>query len=86
MIYQVNIWTDSLRICEGKEIEAKSSMEAELAALHHETRAYKHLKDLPMAHLKIEVWPAHLHPGSRPDLPDNIIPFTLNQEAGNCAS
>lgn len=80
----VDIATDSLRICDGRAVEARTSMGALLEALHHETSAYAHLKDLPMAHLKIEVWPAHLRPGSHPDQPDNIIPFTLNQEAGNC--
>ena len=82
MIYVVNIATDSLRICEGKEIEAKSSMEAVLMALHHETSAYQHLKDLPMARLRIEVWPA----GACSAVGEKacFLPRTLNQEAGNC--
>ncbi len=86
MIYSVNISTDSLRICDGKEIEARSSMEAVLAALHHETSAYKHLRDLPMALLRIEVNPPLPH-ALQPvggSLPENVIPLTLNQEAGNC--
>lgn len=75
MIYRVNISTDSLRICEGKKIEAKSSMEAVLTALHHETSAYKHLRDLPMARLRIDCCPAAVQ--------INPEPRTLNQEAGN---
>lgn len=56
--YIVTIATDSLRLCESKEVEAKSSIEALLTALHHETSAYQHLRDLPMARLRITVWPA----------------------------
>ena len=70
----VTISTDSLIICEAKVHEGRSTMEALIAALHHETSAYAHLKDLPMARLHIEVWP------------EEGIPFataTLNQEAGN---
>ena len=76
MKYLVSLSTDSLRICESKPVEAQSSMEAVLAALHHETREYKHLKDLPMARLRIACWPAH----------EVLLalPRTLNQEAGNC--
>lgn len=53
----VTISTDTLIICEGKVTEGRTTMEALLAALHHETSAYQHLRDLPMAHLHIEVWP-----------------------------
>jgi len=53
MTYLVTIHTDSLCICDAKETEARTSMEAVLAALHHETSAYKHLRDLPMARLQI---------------------------------
>ena len=77
MKHLVSIATDSVRICDSKEIEAPTSMEALLAALHHETSAYKHLKDLPKARLCILVWPA--------DEDMNSVPKTLNQEAGNCA-
>lgn len=86
MIYRVNISTDSLRICDGKEIEAKSSMEAVLAALHHETSAYKHLRDLPMALLRIEV-DSPLMRALQPTGDSRallLVPLTLNQEAGNC--
>jgi hypothetical protein len=75
MIAGVTIRTDSLVICEAKPVEGRTTLEALLAALHHETSAYKHLKDLPLAHLHIEVWPqgeAML-----------MEPRTLNQEAGN---
>lgn len=76
MIYLVSIHTDSLRLCEGRETEAQTSMEAVLAALHHETSAYKHLKDLPMARLRIRSEPKAVVAAAG-DL-------TLNQEAGNC--
>ena len=79
MKHLVTISTDSLRICDGKEIEAKSSMEALLAALHHETSTYEHLKDLPMAMLRVEVTPQ-----LRPCGELYILPLSLNQEAGNC--
>ena len=76
MKHLVSIATDSVRICDSKEIEAPTSMEAVLAALHHDTSAYQHLRDLPKARLCILVWPA-----------DEVVttkPKTLNQEAGNC--
>lgn len=69
----VTISTDSLIICEGKVHEGRSTMEALIAALHHETSAYAHLRDLPMARLHIEVWPEG----------NPFVPATLNQEAGN---
>lgn len=71
----VTIRTDSLVICEGTVIEGRTTMEALLAALHHETSAYQHLRDLPMAHLHIEVWPE--------GQALMMEPQTLNQEAGN---
>jgi hypothetical protein len=70
----VTISTDSLIISEAKAVEARTTMEALLAALHHETSAHAHLRDLPLARLHIEVWPAE------------AVPFgvaTLNEEAGN---
>ena len=57
MIFLVTITTDSLVICEARETEAPTSMEAVHAALHHETSAYKHLRDLPMARLRIRSEP-----------------------------
>ena len=57
MIFLVSIATDSLVLCTAKEVEARTSMEAVLAALHHETSAYKHLRDLPMARLRIRSEP-----------------------------
>lgn len=71
----VTIRTDSLVICEGRMVEARTTMEALLAALHHETSAYQHLRDLPMAQMHIEVWPE----GQALLLQNR----TLNQEAGN---
>ncbi|MDP1587730.1 MAG: hypothetical protein Q8M07_08315 [Prosthecobacter sp.] len=53
----MTIRTDRLIICEGKMVEGRTTMEALLAALHHETSAYAHLRDLPTARLHIEVWP-----------------------------
>lgn len=73
----VTIRTDSLVICEGKVIEGHTTMEALLAALHHETSAYAHLRDLPMARLHIEVWPVEMRTGV------SALPLNLNQEAGN---
>ena len=67
----VTICTDSLIICEAKPLEARTTMEALLAALHHETSAYSHLRDLPAARLHIEVWPEA----------DSFGKATLNQEA-----
>ena len=75
MTYLVSIATDSLVICEGKVMEARTSMEAVLAALHHETSAYKHLRDLPMARLRIRSEPKAVVLCQR-DL-------TLNQEGGS---
>lgn len=72
MKHLVNIRTDSIRIVDGKVIEAASSMEALLAALHYETSAYKHLRDMPHARLHIEVGP----------LVADEAPLTLNQEIG----
>jgi hypothetical protein len=69
----VTIQTDSLIICQARPVEARGTMEALLAALHHKTSAYAHLRDLPMARLHIEVWPQG----------DNFQTATLNQEAGN---
>lgn len=69
----VSISTDSLVICEGKMVEGRTTMEALLAALHYETSAFAHLRELPMARLHIEVWPEG----------GNLMPATLNQEAGN---
>lgn len=71
----VTIRTEKLTICEGKVVDGRTTMEALLAALHHETSAYAHLRDLPMAHLHIEVWPQG----------EALLmePRTLNQEAGN---
>ncbi len=71
----VTIRTDSLVICEARPVEARTTMEALLAALHHETSAYAHLRDLPMARLRIEVWPE----GEE----QRMEPRSLNQEAGN---
>lgn len=76
MKHLVSIATDSVRICDSKEIEAPTSMDAVLQALHHTTSAYKHLGDLPKARLCILVWPA--------DEVTTTSPKTLNQEAGNC--
>ena len=84
MTFRVSISTDSVRICDDKPVEAKTSMEAALAALHHETSAYKHLKDLPMALLRIEVNPPMTHvvqPTGEPGM-QLVVPFTLNEEAG----
>lgn len=82
MKYGVSICTDSVSITDGQIVEARSSMEALLAALHHETSAYKHLKDMPHARLHIKVEP--MVPQGMGGLlaPRNIIPFTLNQEIG----
>lgn len=73
----VTIRTDSLVICEAKPVEARTTMEALLAALHHETSAYAHLRDLPMARLHIEVWTLEMRTGV------SALPLNLNQEAGN---
>lgn len=69
----VTIGTDSLIICEAWPVETRTTMEGLLAALHHETSAHAHLRDLPMARLHIEVWPEG----------DDFSKATLNQEAGN---
>lgn len=73
----VTIRTDSLVICEGRMVEGRTTMEALLTALHHETSAYQHLRDLPRAHLHIEVWPLEMRTGV------SALPLNLNQEAGN---
>ena len=75
MKVRVTISTDSLLICEAREVEGRSTMEGLLAALHHETSAYQHLRDLPSASLHIEVWAE-----SR-----SLMPLTLNQEANGKA-
>lgn len=72
MIYLVNIQTDSINIVSRKSIQARSSMEALLLALHHETSAYQHLKDMPHARLHIQVEPVSA----------GAAPLTLNQEIG----
>lgn len=67
----VTIRTDSLLICEAMPAEARTTVEALLAALHYETGVYAHLRDMPSARLHIEVWPADC----------NLAQATLNQEA-----
>lgn len=69
----VYIRTDSLKLCDGSVMEGRSTLEIALAALHHETSAYKHLKDLPFANLSIQVRPVTDGPIAQPK--------TLNQEA-----
>lgn len=71
------IRTDSLTICDGSVMEGRSTLEIVLAALHHETSAYKHLRDLPWANLSIQVRPVM-------DVPPKG-PRTLNQEANGKA-
>lgn len=84
MKYLVSIATDSLRICDEKPVEAPTSMEAALAALHYKTSAHGHLEGMPLAHLRIEVWPEGMLRRIEAAEPNNVIPFTLNQELGNC--
>jgi|GEM_PF-5034412 len=65
MTFLVTIVTGTLRVCQDKKIEAKSSLKAVLNALHHGTSAYFHLQDLPMAQLGIAVFP-------KPKSPDKL--------------
>jgi hypothetical protein len=70
MKVQVKIRTDSLNLT-AQTVEARSSLEAVLLALHHETSAYQHLKDLRFAHISIQASPVS---------EAVTTPRTLNQE------
>lgn len=70
---RVTIRTDSVKLIDGRIMEGRSSLELVLAALHHETSTHQHLKDLPWAHLSIEVCPIM-------DVSPKV-PLSLNKEA-----
>lgn len=74
MTFSVDIRTDSVAISH-REVEARSTVEAVLTAMHHETSAYQHLRDLPFANLRILARPVESLPSC------GLAVKTLSQEA-----